>query len=357
MEDTTAKSNISNEDDDQSMQPPSAMLSLLDKYSRMEAQMTHVRQETTRIQLEIQARNSSAEKLSEERQGMIVEQERFSKETKILQEDAKIARQKLNSIQQEALQAKQRKEEARRNLDRLEMQSKEYRRRFFHSSQSFRNECKKRKITCQALGLTHAPLVAHAMVFQPQMFSSFHNINNPDEIQSENQDGEHSCLIKQLKALEASHSASKQRREQLKKQKDDLLSRSRDRRQRKTSLEAQLGRILKDIDMLNSRIQGEKRPTTISTQAVTNSNSTFVLPAARTTAGDASKILLNNPENRVPKALTLPQNNILIEWGVNELLGILDCLCALKTALMIRMMMIYYHLLSFASNHREFWKT
>ncbi|CAJ1950399.1 unnamed protein product [Cylindrotheca closterium] len=249
MEDTTAKSNISNEDDDQSMQPPSAMLSLLDKYSRMEAQMTHVRQETTRIQLEIQARNSSAEKLAEERQGMIVEQERFSKETKILQEDAKIARQKLNSTQQEALQAKERKEEARRNLDRLEMQSKEYRRRFFYSSQSFRNECKKRKVTCQALGLTRAPLVAHAM------------------------------------------EASKQRREQLKKQKDDLLSRSRDRRQRKTSLEAQLGRILKDIDMLNSRIQGEKRPTTISTQATTNSNSTFVLPAAR----GASKILLNNP--------------------------------------------------------------
>lgn len=262
MEDAATESNRSNDDDDQSMQPPSAMLSLLDKYSRMDAQLTHARQETTRIQLEIRARYDNVEKLLEERQETLVEQKRISKESLFLQTDVKLARQQLKSIQQETLQAKQKREEAQRNLDRLELQSKEYRQRFFHSSHSFRNECKKRKIACQSLGLTNAPLVAHAMIFRPQMLSSFGNISGQDESRSQNQDEEHTRLMQHLEALEASHENSKQRRDKLQKQKDNLLGRSRDRRQRKSNLQVQLDRILRDIDILNDRrIQTERRST------------------------------------------------------------------------------------------------
>ncbi|KAL3935066.1 MAG: hypothetical protein SGBAC_009343 [Bacillariaceae sp.] len=309
MEDAAAESNSnrSNDDDDQTMQPPSAMLSLLDKYSRMEAQLTNVRQEITRIQLEIRTRNDNVEKLLEERQATIVEQKRISKESLILQKDAKHARQQLESIQQETLQTKQKREEAQRNLDRLELQSKEYRQRFFQSSHSFRNECKKRKIVCQSLGLTNAPLVAHAMIFRPQMLSSFGNISGQVEPRGQNQDEEHNRRMQHLKALEASHEHSKQRRDKLRKQRDNLLDRSRDRRQRKSNLQAQLDRILRDIDILNDRrIQTERRSTIpiqreetspMQARMVSKANSTSVqmISEKNTGVGGASNKAFHNP--------------------------------------------------------------
>lgn len=307
MVDASARRKRNNDDGDQPMEePPSAMLSLLEKYSRMDAQMTQVRQEITRIQLEIQSRNANAKRLLEERQEMLVEKERISKESKILQEDAKQVHQKLKAAEEEALQSKRRKDEAQRNMQRLELQSKENRRRFFKSSMSFRNECKKRKIICQKLGLIHEPLVAHAAVFRPQLFPSLHDSNYQSEAQSQKQVEERNHLAAQLKALEASHTTSKRRRDTLQKQKENLLSRSRDRSRGKASLEAQLNRISKDIDTLHSRIQNTStsipvRRETTSTQVLPNTN----CPSRSTTARKYRIISARLDKFHVPILLTL----------------------------------------------------
>lgn len=287
----TAKSNRNNNYNDEPMEePPSAMLSLLEKYSRMDAQMTEVRQEITRIQQEIQIRNANTEKLLEERQEMILETKRISEESKILREDEKRAKERLQAIRQEVLQSKRSKEEAQRNVNLLEQQSKEYRRRFFESSLAFRKECKKRKLTCQKLGLIHEPLVAHAAVFRPQMLSSSleNHVGSLDESpKSHEQVEERNRMVAQLKALEASHAESKRRRDKLEKEKQELLNRSRDRNQRKANLQSQLERIMKDIESLQNQLQSKNsappiREETTQTQALPNAS----CRSRSTTAGE-----------------------------------------------------------------------
>lgn len=254
------------DDDNETTQPQSTMMSLLDKYSKMDEQLTLVREEIARLELEIQTRNRNVERLLEERQEMSKDLERISKETEILEKDREYARAKLQAAEKELGEAKQGKEEARKNLEQAKKRSKQYRKQFLESSKSFRKECQKRKATCLSLGLNFAPLAAYSLVFRPEMVACFENAD--DHIiheKSKEERQERTRLLEQIKEMEQSHAIAKERRDALRLEKENLLQRSRDRQKRKANLQAQLNRIMKDIDVLtNQKQQGAKQPKTRS---------------------------------------------------------------------------------------------
>jgi chromosome segregation ATPase len=234
-------------------QQPPVMMSLLEKYSKMDSQIDYVRQETAKVQLEIQRRQTKTQELFEEREQMKQLQECTLQQQLDLTNGAEKALQKIHQIAEERAQAESKREEAQARLDRMKQRSNDYRQQFFQGSRTFRSQCKRLKMTGQSLGLLNAPLAAHALVNQPHLVQVF---EEPDNDYDGGDDLEYThALEKKLQELEKSHVESKRECDEWQVKKDRLTERSNKRTTQQANLQAQLDRLLKDVQKIQGQIQ------------------------------------------------------------------------------------------------------
>jgi chromosome segregation ATPase len=243
-------------------QQPPVMMSLLEKYSKMDSQMDYVRQETAKVQLEIQQRQTKTQELFEEREQMKQLQERTLQQQLDLTNGAEMALQKIHQIAEERAQAESKREEAQARLDRMKQRSNDYRQQFLQASRTFRSQCKRLKMTGQSLGMLNAPLAAHALVNQPHLVQVF---EEPDNDHDGGDDLEYANALKKSQELEKSRVESKRERDEWQVKKDRLTERSNKRKTQQANLQAQLDRLLNDVQKIQGQIQ------TVQAQASRNS--------------------------------------------------------------------------------------
>eukprot|EP00980_Cylindrotheca_fusiformis_P019917 scaffold7017_cov134-Cylindrotheca_fusiformis.AAC.12 len=233
-------------------QQPPVMMSLLEKYSKMDSQMDQVRQETARVQQEMQRRQAATKALLEEREEMKLLQERTQQQQRDLTNEVEEAMEKLHQLAEERAQAESKKEEAQARLDRTKQRSISYREQFLHVSRKFRSQCERLEMTRQSLGAPNESLAALALANHPHLVDAF---EETDDASEDEDDFEYSQALETVRALEQSHAESKKARDELVAKKDHLEERSNKRKTQQVNLENQLNRIVEDSKKIKAQIQ------------------------------------------------------------------------------------------------------